>query len=100
MAKHYAEIYTGENSPTWKGGKRHYQGGWLKSRDAARKRDRYTCQMCGITEELYGQEMSVHHIKNYRFFEDKFEANNLSNLICLCEPCHRFIHSNENSDSK
>ena len=97
MAKHYAIIYTGENSPTWKGGKgHHYIGGFYTQRKLARKRDNYTCQLCNITEEEYGKELSVHHIKNYRLFNDKVEANKLENLICLCEPCHRFVHSNSN----
>lgn len=99
MAKHYAEIYSGENSPTWKGGKgHHYIGGFYHARKEARKRDNYTCQICGITEENYGHELSVHHIKNYRLFKNKEEANNLDNLISLCEPCHRFVHSNSNID--
>lgn len=98
MAKHYAEIYTGENSPVWTGGKRHYTGGWFHARDEARKRDNYSCQICGITEQEYKQEMSVHHIKKYKSFDDKFEANKLSNLICLCEPCHKFVHSKSNID--
>ena len=99
MAKHYSQIYCGENSPTWNGGKsHHYTGGFYFARKLARERDNYTCQLCGITEEEYGQQMSVHHIKNYRLFEDKKEANELCNLICLCEKCHRFIHSNNNID--
>lgn len=97
MALHYSELYTGENSPTWKGGKsHHYAGDFYKARKQARKRDNYTCQICGITEKEYGQQLSVHHIRLYRLFEDKREANNLNNLISVCEPCHRFIHSNAN----
>jgi len=99
MAKHYAEIYSGENNPSWKGGKsHHYTGGFYNARQKARERDKYTCQICGITETDFGQQMSVHHIKNYRLFEDKAEANKLDNLICLCEPCHRFVHSNNNKE--
>lgn len=98
MAKHYSEIYTGENSHTWNGGKRHYTGGWCHARDEARQRDNYSCQICGISEQEYGKEMSVHHIKKYKSFEDKIEANKLENLVCLCEPCHRFVHSNKNID--
>ena len=96
MAKHYAQIYTGENSPTWTGGKHHYTGNWLSARNKARKRDEYTCQICGIHENEYGQELSVHHIKKYKSFENKFEANELKNLVSLCEPCHRFVHSHNN----
>lgn len=97
MSKDYIGKNVGELSATWKGGKgHHYIGGFYTVRKIARKRDNYTCQRCGITEEEYGQELSVHHIKLYREFEDKYEANNLDNLICLCEPCHRFVHSNSN----
>lgn len=99
MGKHYSIIYSGENSPTWKGGKsHHYVGGFWTARNIARERDNYSCQRCGITEDEYGQQMSVHHIINYREFDDKDEANELDNLICLCEPCHRFIHSNANTE--
>ena len=99
MSKHYSEIYAGENSPTWQGGKgHHYTGGFWTQRNKARKRDDYTCQRCGVTEKEFGQQMSVHHIKNYRLFSNKTEANELDNLICLCEKCHRFVHSNANVD--
>lgn len=99
MALHYSELYTGENSPTWKGGKsHHYTGDFYKARKQTRKRDNYTCQICGITEKEYGQQLSVHHIRLYRLFEDKKEANDLNNLISVCEPCHRFIHSNANTE--
>lgn len=99
MGKHYSKIHQGENSPSWKGGKpRHYTGGFWTRRKEIRERDNYTCQLCGITEEEFGREMSVHHIKKYREFEDKVEANEPSNLICLCEKCHRFVHSNANVD--
>lgn len=98
MANYFAENYTGENSPTWKGGKRHYKGHWIRQRNLARKRDNYTCQLCGVTESEWHKEMDVHHIKNYRTFENKEEANSLDNLVCLCNQCHSFIHSNLNTD--
>lgn len=98
MARDYAGRFSGENSPTWKGGKSaHYGGNFFHARKDTRRRDGYTCQLCGISEEQYGQELSVHHIRPYRCFEDKQAANNLDNLISLCEPCHRFIHSKRNT---
>lgn len=101
MSKHYSEIYSGENSFTWKGGKsHHYIGGFYHQRQKARKRDGFKCQLCGISEDDFGQQMSVHHIKSYRKFENKEEANQLENLVCLCEKCHRYIHSNLNVDKK
>ncbi len=96
MGKHYSEIHTGENNPTWKGGKKHYQGNWLAARNIVRERDFYTCQICGITEIEYGKQMSVHHIKNYREYKNKIWANKPNNLICLCAECHTFVHSKAN----
>jgi hypothetical protein len=98
MAKHYKILYTGPNSPAWNGGKRHYLGNWRQAQEEARERDHDQCQLCGITYEEYGMHMSVHHIKPYKNFIDKYEANQLSNLICLCEPCHRFVHSKKNTE--
>ena len=98
MSKYYSEHYTGENSPTWKGGKRHYRGRWLFWRNKARERDNYTCQLCGVTENEWHKEMDVHHIKNYRLFKDKEQANQLNNLVCLCNKCHSFVHSNNNTE--
>lgn len=98
MAKHYSEIYSGENSPTWSGGKRHYQGNWLKQAKLCRDRDEHVCKICGKTEEENGKALDVHHIKKYKQFEDPKEANKLENLISLCHHCHRFVHSNSNID--
>ncbi|WP_081625671.1 HNH endonuclease [Bacillus sp. 123MFChir2] len=93
---------TAENNPNWTGlghkhGNRKYYGpNWLNQRREARERDNYMCQRCGITEEEYGQEMSVHHIKPFVLCNDYLEANSLDNLICYCEDCHRKIHSGTN----
>ena len=45
-------------------------------------------------------QKSVHHIKLFIFHNDYKEANQLSNLISVCEPCHRKIHSGELHPSK
>jgi 5-methylcytosine-specific restriction endonuclease McrA len=49
----------------------------------ARARDDRTCQHCGAPGS------DVHHIRPFRFFTDYREANELTNLITLCKPCHR-----------
>ncbi len=79
------------------GSKKYYGPNWLQQRKRARKRDNYTCQnpTCGITEEEYGQELSVHHKAPFVYFNDYLEANKLDNLISLCEPCHRKEHVGE-----
>lgn len=101
MGKYYteSEMFSGENSGTWAGGDITYYGpNWLSQRKKARERDNFTCQDCGITEEQYGRELSVHHIIPFREFNGDWEkANQLSNLITLCEyPCHRKRHFKKN----
>ncbi|MGM7635534.1 HNH endonuclease [Bacillus sp. Hm123] len=103
MATYYTEkkLFTGEKSGTWRGGKITYYGAnWLAQRRAARKRDEFICQKCGIPEMEYGQELSVHHIIPFSVFDDYMEANKLNNLVSVCEPCHRVIHSGDNHPSK
>lgn len=93
---------SGKNNPNWTGlsdkhkRKKYYGPDWLTQRRASRKRDDYTCQECGIKEDAYGQELSVHHIKPFVLCEDYLEANKLENLLSVCEPCHRIIHSGQN----
>ncbi|RKJ32213.1 HNH endonuclease, partial [Butyricicoccus sp. 1XD8-22] len=78
------------------GRKKYYGSNWLSQRRKARERDNFTCQKCGITEKEYGQELSVHHKTPFVYFETYLKANRLENLISVCEPCHRKIHSGEN----
>lgn len=81
-----AEHKSGENSPHWVGGILTYRGrGWLQARALAVSRDKGTCQRC---LKFIGKSISVHHIKPFREFSSKDEANSLDNLICLCQPCH------------
>jgi predicted HNH restriction endonuclease len=106
MGKYWEEyrVFAGENNGNYIGSydkhKKYYGENWRKQRREARKRDNYKCVMCGITEEEYGMELSVHHIIPFVAFDDYREANKLSNLISVCESCHRKIHSGENHPSK
>lgn len=81
-----------------------YGDNWQKMRNLARKRDQYTCQMCGIkegtSEKDYHQQLSVHHIKPFVLHDNYLEANKLDNLICYCEPCHRKAHMGKNHHSQ
>lgn len=84
----------GPDSPGWRGGYDPYYGpNWRNQRRAARKRDNYTCQRCGITEERLFRQLDVHHIIPFRTFgiERYREANRLDNLISLCHLCHLTI---------
>jgi len=86
----------GENSNQWKGGRAEYYGpNWYKQRAKARRRDKFTCQRCGIHQQDCDQALSVHHIKPFCEFgyvpgenENYREANRLDNLVSFCQPCH------------
>jgi DEAD/DEAH box helicase domain-containing protein len=64
-----------------------YGPNWQVQRQAARQRDNFTCQVCGIRE---GDRMlEVHHKNPFRTFASYKEANKVDNLITLCPNCHR-----------
>lgn len=81
---------TGESSATWKGGPGYYGPNWKRQSAAARSRDGYKCQVCGVHEKKLGRKLDVHHIVPLRTFGNDYTlANQLSNLICLCDSCHK-----------
>lgn len=84
----------GKNNPAWKGGytSPNYGTDWKRQRRLARKRDKHTCQDCGITEQEWGYKLDVHHIIAYDLFDDPKEANCLDNLVTLCRKCHVKYH--------
>lgn len=86
----------GEDHPAWRGGGARYYGrNWNQQRRAARRRDRYTCQRCGITEAELGHALDVHHIRRFKDFDDYREANKVSNLVSLCTKCHMWVEYHE-----
>lgn len=103
MSEHYSKsgMWRKENSPTWKGGlckKDVYGDTWYRARRLARNRDKKTCQLCSKTEAENKAQMSVHHIRPFRLWDNHIEANSLTNLVCLCHECHSFVHSKANVD--
>jgi len=82
--------YSGEKSKQYQGGKRSaiYKGNWSEQRNKARERDGYKCQLCGKPESDMQRQLSVHHKKPYKTFDDPKEANKLENLLSLCASCH------------
>lgn len=81
----------GKEAANWKGGYcSTYGPNWMRQRGRARKRDNYTCQLCGKVQTF--PKHSVHHIKPFREFDgDWRQANRLSNLITLCLSCHQKV---------
>lgn len=90
----YMRKFSGENSPTWRGGHKGDRGAnWSRQKRLAKKRDYYVCQQCGKTEEEElkerGMQLAVHHKIPYRFFGSDYKnANSLKNLVTLCGNCH------------
>lgn len=75
----------GVNCAHWKGGKSFepYSPAFRSSlKEAIRKRDGYTCQLCGRTQEKNGSLLAIHHID--------YDKRNCSstNLLSLCRSCH------------
>ena len=76
----------------WQNDPNHYGPGWDRLRLQIRLRDRYTCQMCGKTEN--GKTFHVHHKIPFRQFQNPEEANRPDNLITLCSNCHQLAETN------
>jgi 5-methylcytosine-specific restriction endonuclease McrA len=68
---------------------RYYGWSWRAAQREARERDG-CCVDCGISPELAGAALDVHHIVPFKRFGIRRhrEANALANLVTLCRPCH------------
>ena len=65
-------------------------GTWEKTRQRVLERDNNICKLCNNNNST-----NIHHIIPYRDFDSKYEANKDSNLISLCEECHKLTYCNE-----
>lgn len=86
-----ARSVSGANNPMWQGGiaNSSYAPGFSRSLKAKiRKRDNYTCQLCGTTEEKLGYALSIHHSDYDKKNHDE------SNLFSLCKPCNSLVNTN------
>jgi DEAD/DEAH box helicase domain-containing protein len=71
----------------WSVDKNVYGKEWNNIRDMVRRRDNYTCQVCGKVEQ--GSSHHVHHKIPFRSFFDPRQANTPGNLVTLCANCHQ-----------
>ena len=65
---------------------------WSNLKQIVRKRDNYTCQICGAKED--GKAHDVHHRIPFKQFTNIEEANQLTNLTTLCRTCHLRVEMN------
>ena len=93
----------GDKSSNWKGGCTTERQAFYASKEwksaccIVWKRDGQTCQKCGDKSEYPHKkvEMHVHHIVS---FKNKELRASPDNLILLCDPCHHWVHSKNNTD--
>jgi uncharacterized C2H2 Zn-finger protein len=80
---------SGPNNTSWRGGADPNRGqGWRKLAEEIRERDGHRCRRCGKPESLNKQKLSVDYVIPWRMFASEEEANQPSNLVSLCRPCH------------
>lgn len=72
---------------------------WKQAVVAVWHRDDAICRMCSLDSRLVPRRkrsFHVHHIKSFSTFPSL--RTELSNLVLLCGPCHRFVHSRANTE--
>lgn len=79
-------------SGAWTNDPNDYGANWQKIRETVRKRDQFTCQVCGAKES--NRQHDVHHKTPFRAFTSAEEANRLENLTTLCHSCHHKVEQN------
>lgn len=74
----------GPKNPAWKGGVAdwEYASGWKRIAHGIRRRDRWTCQLCGEAHPKRSKNLHVHHVDG-----DKLNNDPL-NLVSVCAQCH------------
>lgn len=80
--------------------KKYYGSNWNVISTKIRENQNHICKDCGISETEYKKKLSVHHIIPFTTFDTIEEANKISNLVGICEPCHRKRHTGDNHASK
>lgn len=90
---------SGSNNPNWNGGTTPLKTRWCNSwrgrlfNSTCRRRDNYTCRICGKVHNSRSKGLHVHHIAPFATYETlrSLEANG----ACVCRDCHYWLHSND-----
>lgn len=94
--------HPGAQSPNWQGGltperQRVYSGqGWVEAVKEVWARDNAICQRCGVDHRNIDRSKIKFHIHHKVSFQKKAWRLEVENLVLLCGPCHRWIHSKKN----
>jgi hypothetical protein len=90
----------GKNNPAWKGGttperQRLYKTPeWKALVQAVYKRDGYRCKRCKHHQDHGQHALHAHHIATWA--EAPELRREMSNLVTLCNECHKWVHSRAN----
>ncbi len=85
-----SRYFVAERNSQWRGGSDPNRGAeWIKLAAAIRARDGHLCQRCGKAQADNKRRLDVDHIRPWRSFANKAEANALENLVALCSTCHK-----------
>ena len=94
----------GVDHPSWRGGatperQAFYQSeAWRRACVAVWRRSDAYCEKCGRdsrSEPSKNRSFHVHHVVSFQVKSLRAEP---INLVLLCAPCHRFVHSKRNVD--
>lgn len=89
----------GDGNPNWKGGvaperqKVYSRHEWKVIKRAVFERDRHCCRRCGCAPSGH-KNKQTHHIRGWARYP--LLRLQMDNIITVCAPCHRWIHSSEN----
>ena len=97
----YMKGKKGNQTPNWKGGitperQSFYSSTeWVYAVKSVWERDNAKCQRCGKNhnEKENRGTFHIHHIVSFMVVDLRSEV---SNLVLLCDKCHRWVHSNKN----
>jgi len=90
----------GKNNPSWKGGttperQRLYKTHeWKALVQAVYQRDGFRCKRCKHHQDHGRHALHAHHIATWA--EAPELRTEMSNLVTLCNECHKWVHSNAN----
>lgn len=99
--EHWLKSVEKKDHPNYKGGLSPERQSFYSSKEWSEaikqvwKRDNAICQKCGKNhnEEKNRGNFHIHHLVSFQVRELRIEV---SNLILLCEDCHRWVHSKKN----
>ncbi len=89
----------GSGNGNWKGGQSTWRlwfyssSKWKRVCRSVWTRDNSSCRHCG-QKHTPGRRFEVHHVGSVRDFPDLRLSED--NLVLLCNPCHRLVHSKKN----